>query len=129
MPGRKYISTLFALLFAMAPLCQLSSAPWPAIREFGGANPKNQDTWVDFNDYPAVSIRHGEQGNVIVTFDITADGKAINCVVESSSGHPSLDRVPCPLIERKARFDPALGNDGAPTATKARYSVAFWIPE
>ena len=102
--------------------------PWPQIKEFGGAKPKNEARWIGADDYPTKALRDDVQGNVIVTFDITADGKATNCVVESSSGSAILDEVPCPLIERKARFKPALAEGGTPKDTKARLSVPFWLP-
>jgi TonB family protein len=105
-----------------------SNSPWPRVREYGGAMPKNENLWIGAVDYPSGALRSGEQGNVIVAFDITADGRAKNCIVEASSGSPTLDRVPCRIIERKARFIPASDESG-PVATKGRYSVAFWLPD
>jgi len=119
-------SILCMSLCASAALAQ-NESPWPRVREYGGATPKNENLWIGAFDYPSDALRKGQQGNVIVAFDITADGRVKNCVVEASSGTPSLDRVPCRLIERKARFKPANGESG-PFATKGRYSVAFWLP-
>lgn len=87
----------------------------------------NENLWIGAVDYPSDALRKGQQGNVIVAFDITVAGRATNCVVESSSGSPSLDRVPCRLLERNARFKPASDGSG-PKATKGRYSVAFRLP-
>lgn len=121
------VSILAILLLTDAAMAQHQS-PWPVVRDYGGAKPKNENRWIGVADYPNGSLRNGEQGNVIVVFDITADGRAKNCIVDVSSGLQSLDRVPCKLIERIARFEPA--NDGnGPVATKGRYSVAFWLPE
>jgi TonB family protein len=114
-------------LCASAALAQDNSS-WPRVREYGGATPKNEDRWLGASDYPSDALRKGQQGNVIVAFDITVDGRAKNCVVEASSGSPSLDGVPCRLIERNARFEPASSESG-PVATKGRYSVAFWLPD
>jgi protein TonB len=102
--------------------------PWPIIKDFGGATPKNEGTWVTPDDYPSQSLSKGQQGNVVVAFDISAKGRAENCVVEASSGVAAFDRVPCRRIEQRARFQPASDGNGVPKATKARYSVAFWIP-
>ena len=102
---------------------------WPIIKDFGGAVPRNEGRWITIADYPINALRKGHEGNVVVAFDITAMGRAENCVVEVSSGVISLDQVPCRLIEQRARFKPARGEGDAPAETKARYSVAFWLPD
>lgn len=120
-----WTACLFALL---SPALSQPRSPWPQIREFGGASPRNENIWVGVDDYPVRALRNDVQGNVVVTFDITADGRARNCSVETSSGAAILDAVPCRLIVRRARFEPASAEDGSAHDTKARYSVAFWLP-
>lgn len=110
-----------------AGLAQLKS-PWPKTEEFGGATPVNQKAWIKAADYPGDAVSKGLQGNVIVEFDISVAGRAENCRVQSSSGHKALDDIPCRLIERRAKFRPAIAPDGKPTATQGRFSVAFWMP-
>lgn len=105
------------------------SAPWPMVREFGGAIPINQNKWFTAKDYPLSAMQKGDQGNVVVKFDIDVDGRAKNCELDISTGFKSLDSVPCHLIEKRARFKPALGSDHMPVVAKGRYSVAFWIPQ
>ena len=103
--------------------------PWPIVKEYGGASPKNENTWITPDDYPNTALQRKTQGNVIVAFTITAKGRAVECAVEQSSGQLALDVIPCPLIERRARFQPAKNANGAPISTEGRYSVAFWIPD
>jgi len=126
------IQTLLVVLIAASPAPSRALVqqrpPWPIIKNFGGAIPKNESAWVTPDDYPSQLLKKGQQGNVVVAFDITAKGRAENCVVEASSGVSAFDRVPCPRIEQRARFQPASDENGAPKATKARYSVVFWIP-
>ena len=118
---RMLMGTLFFIGSASA------QSPWPVIEDFGGAIPLNKG-WVGPLDYPAHALEKGLQGNVVVSFDINSTGRAENCVVEASSGIPELDRVPCPLIEKRARFK-ALERNGMAAVTKARFSVAFWLPQ
>ena len=122
------VSILGILLLPTSAAIAQHKNPWPTVREYGGAKPKNENRWIGFADYPSEALRNGEQGNVVVAFDITIDGRAKNCFVDVSSGSQSLDRVPCKLIERNARFQPASDGNG-PLATKGRYSVAFWLPD
>lgn len=126
--ARTPLVTLGSLLLITTPVWAQTSAPWPKIKEFGGATPTNEGKWFTVSDYPGAALREGLQGNVIVRFDISAAGRAENCIVEATSGHTELDRVPCAVIERQARFKPAQTADGEPMGTHGRYSVAFWQP-
>ena len=126
------------LRLSIAFLAGLAALPNPAsaqvrspfgtqIREFGGATLKSQN-WLQAADYPRKALSEELQGRVILSFAITAEGRAQNCVVEVSSGHPILDEVPCQLLERRARFAAAREN-GVARATKGRMSVDFWLPD
>jgi TonB family protein len=120
-------STLCLLVIA-APCVAQSQSPWGApIGDFGGAELLKRN-WFSFRDYPTVAISKGQQGRVVVQFDITAEGRAKNCIVAESSGHRSLDSAPCRPLERSARFLPAKAEDGTPLPTKGRLSVDFWMP-
>ncbi|QQV76471.1 energy transducer TonB [Sphingomonas aliaeris] len=96
--------------------------------DFGGAVPKNPGKWLTFEDYPTAAIRNNEQGFVVVNFDITANGKVSRCEVTRSSGHTTLDDVPCRLLQRRARFDPATDASGVAVATRGTASFPFRIP-
>lgn len=67
--------------------------------------------------YPTEALRKRHEGRVIVSFEITPEGSTIHCQVASSSGHQTLDRVVCPVVERRARFEP-LRQNGVATDTK-----------
>ena len=127
MINRTLLSSIVVISVCSSTALAQKESRWPRVRDYGGALPQNENRWMSGLNYPSDALRKGLQGNVIVSFDITVDGRVRNCVVTSSSGIRSLDRVPCPLLEKNARFKPATGDSG-PVATRGSYSVAFWLP-
>ncbi len=68
-------------------------------------------------DYPTASRRKNQQGEVILSFRLSQDGKVLDLSLESSSGHESLDQAamkavrdasPYPVIPRKLNKKNAL---------------------
>ena len=116
------------LLVLSAPAIAQTTSPFgEQIRDFGGATLLTTHL-VSFSDYPGQALKDAAQGRVVIAFDINVKGRVENCAVKLSSGHKVLDVVPCPLLERKARFASPVGDAGAPRATKGIYSVDFWLP-
>lgn len=66
-------------------------------------------------DYPASSLRNGEQGKVSYEVVVDQAGKATSCAVTTSSGHPTLDEAACHEIMR-LRFRPATDDAGLAVA-------------
>ena len=123
------IAALLAILCVSGTSHAGYKAPWQMPpNDFGGAEPVNPRDWITFEDYPSDAISNREQGYVVVSFDITAKGRVENCQVTRSSGHKSLDAVPCPKLQRIARFKPATNANGEPIATKGSASAPFWMP-
>ena len=105
-------------LAAVLGLCasnQLSAAVQPATPVSQVAPNYSRDLRVD-----------QEEGEVVVGFTITTDGKVANPVVVSSTNRtlnkPTLDAV------RKWKFAPAM-NDGVAVSVNVLQPVAFTIPE
>lgn len=117
-------------LFAAWPaIAQSSTSPFGVpIKDFGGATLLTP-RWLSAADYPRGALEGEIQGRVVIAFDINAKGRADNCEVKSSSGHKSLDVVPCKFLERKARFASPTDHTGTPRATSGVVSVDFWVPE
>jgi protein TonB len=106
-----------------------AQVPWTVPKsDFGGATPINIRSWIRYQDYPSVAVAGGEQGYVVVGFDIDVKGRVTNCAVTKSSGYERLDRVPCPMLTKRARFKPATDAGGAPRTTSASTSMSFWTP-
>jgi protein TonB len=116
------------LLVAAAPAAAQPTSPFgESIKDYGGAALLTEH-WMSFRDYPRAAMRRGDQGRVVVEFDISANGRVENCSIKTSSGHKSLDNVPCPLLERKARFQPPIDAAGLPQPTRGVLGVDFWMP-
>lgn len=60
--------------------------------------------------YPTLSRRLGEQGEVILSFTVTADGSVTDIEVEKDPGHPRLIAAAKAALQ-SARFTPATRNN------------------
>jgi TonB family protein len=82
---------------------------------------------VTVHDYPAASLRDGEQGMTTAEYEIDETGRVTpgSCVVKASSDYPRLDKRACEVIEQRFRFEPALEN-GRPVRERRRQDI-FWL--
>lgn len=89
----------------------------PAPSKARGARTKNERSWAARiqENYPARALREEIEGTVGVRVTVTPDGRATGCTVTASSGSDILDTAACAGMERYARFEPALDDDGNPT--------------
>lgn len=65
---------------------------------------------------------------VIFAADISEAGRASSCRILVSSRNPRLDRTVCDLVQRVARFEPALDAQGHPVAAQYVTRVR-WVVE
>ncbi len=94
------------------------------------ARPKNNPgTWVVTYDYPARSLANEEEGTTGFRLTVGPDGKVSWCSITSSSGSANLDAATCKNVTRRARFDPALDDNGNPTVGYYSNRVTWRIPE
>ena len=75
--------------------------------------------------YPVESQEAGEQGVVVVSVSVDANGKAVDVRVVKSSGSSRLDRSARQAVQRH-RFKPAT-RDGIPISYKYNFNVKFSI--
>lgn len=73
-------------------------------------------SYVNDTDYPDRALRANETGNSVARLTVGADGRVTACVTVASSGSKSLDEATCSVFSKRARFSPAIGSDGRPTA-------------
>lgn len=67
-------------------------------------------------DYPSTSRRRGEQGRVVLTLVIAADGRLLSSGVVTGSGFAALDQAALGMV-RRARLPPLGPGFGAESAT------------
>jgi protein TonB len=95
-----------------------------------GAQPaRDRASWITTDDYPASSIRDGEEGAVGISVRIGSDGRVTGCTVIAPSGYAALDALTCRLYAKRARFAPALGADGNAIETSYTDRVRWQLPE
>lgn len=78
--------------------------------------------------YPVRAKREGREGLVSVTVTVTPEGRVDACKVTQSSGHVDLDQAACAGMQCYARFNPALGSDGRPTAASYSTRITYRLP-
>ena len=74
--------------------------------------------WLSYNDYPTAALKGNMEGAVSFRLKIDERGRAKSCRVTGRSGHTELDRSTCRLMLMKARFRPALDEDGRPVESE-----------
>jgi protein TonB len=75
-------------------------------------------------DYPPLSIRLNQTGNVMLKLSIDDRGAVVAATVEKSSGYDSLDHAAVAWVIAHWRYEPAT-KDGKPFATTTDALVTF----
>ncbi len=106
------------------------AAPPPPSFSPKSATPKgNPGSWATTNDYPSRALREERAGVTGFRVSVTADGRAGDCTVTSSSGSPDLDEATCSNVTRRARFTPAMNGEGKPTTGSYSGRIRWVIPK
>lgn len=85
-------------------------------------------SWVTQDDYSSSDIRAERQGTARFTLSIGTDGKVKSCSIVQSTGFASLDAATCKYVSRRARFETALDDAGAPATGSYSGSIRWVIP-
>lgn len=83
------------------------AAAVPALAEPRGTS----NDGLKFRDYPAESLKNGEEGVVHYRVAINKKGEPMSCEVTGSSGYPRLDEATCQMIVFNAKFNRAAGKN------------------
>ncbi len=75
--------------------------------------------------YPRECIRKGQQGEVILMVQVSADGDVLSVEVQQSSGHRLLDRAAVKSVE-SLRFVPAT-RDGVPVSSTLELPLLYQL--
>jgi len=74
--------------------------------------------------YPAIAIRQGVAGKVVLRIEVDATGHPVSGVIEQSSGSTILDKAALKVVLAKWRFVPAQ-HAGQPIAATALVPIVF----
>ncbi|MEH6827892.1 energy transducer TonB [Parasphingorhabdus sp.] len=77
-------------------------------------------------DIPRSVWKAEARGNVVARFTVGVDGRARDCQIRQSSGHPALDAITCQLIEARFRFEPARDERGQAVASPYGWVQEWW---
>lgn len=87
-------------------------------------DPKSRANAFPESEYPDQSRRLGEEGEVIISVLVGADGKITDGKIEKSSGFERLDKAALEYYMRRGRFLPGT-KDGQPIAAWKPIKVTF----
>lgn len=108
------------LLFSLLPLLTAAAAADATI-----ARLLNVQQLVTAEDYPLISLRNGEQGEVTVRVKVDPNGIVAACKIAKSSGHQALDDQTCALFRARARFAPATDRHGHATSSDFTQKIVW----
>ena len=113
--------------FFSAPPVAAAPSPGPLRVDGSPTLRSNPQALITSDDYPEGSLRNGEEGAVLIMFDVSEAGRAEHCRIVQSSGFDRLDATTCMLMLRRARYWPVLLN-GKPVRGTADKNIRWTIP-
>jgi TonB family protein len=90
---------------------------------------RSAGAWITNDDYPAEALRNNLQGRVAIRWTVDENGRARDCIIVESSGHPVLDDASCRLVVARARYVPALDKDGRAVQSTDRRGIVWRLPD
>ena len=80
-------------------------------------------------DYPIEALRNDQTGRVLVSFIISADQRASDCQVVSTSGVAVLDDRTCLIVNTRYVVEPPRDEEGNALLGKARQWVIWQLAD
>lgn len=108
-----------------------TTPPVPQVRHLDaiGARPVGKPgAWATAEDYPSLDLTAEHEGVTRFSLSIDTSGRVSGCTVTASSGWPGLDNATCRLIMKRARFSPAMDENGQPTTGAFASAIRWTIP-
>lgn len=113
-----------------SPVRMAVSAPTRPFLPARPAVPRGgKSSWIAADDYPASALRLAQEGAVTVSLAINTNGNVAGCDVVRSSGSAALDDTTCRMIQRRARYRPAIDGGGRPVPGIDRHTVRWTLPD
>ncbi len=110
-------------------LSKIIPTPTPSFTPVAATPRTDPKRWVTTDDYRGNWIRQEMTGKARFRLEIAADGRVTSCTITASSGHPQLDAATCALVGKRAKFQPARGNNGEPVAGTYSNAIDWQLPE
>jgi hypothetical protein len=85
-------------------------------------------SYVSDGDYPAQAVDENRGGISKVTLLIDETGTLKDCLVEETSGIATLDAMTCAIFIRRAKFHPALDDQGKPVKSILSTRIKWVMP-
>lgn len=79
-------------------------------------------------DYPQQAIRQDEGGTTSVVVLIDEKGKVRDCMIDGTSGVPTLDAMTCVVFRERVKFAPAITNEGEPVRSFMTQRIRWELP-
>lgn len=93
------------------------------------SRPKRIGYWenlIDIDDFPEILALRRDGGEVTMRFTVGTDGIPRECVVMASSGSEKVDKLTCRLLEQRARYEPAIDQNGRAVSVMISETV-IWL--
>ncbi|RJY08207.1 energy transducer TonB [Aurantiacibacter aquimixticola] len=107
----------------------ITPSPAPSFTPVGAVPRNGPAGWITNDDYSNSDLRREREGTARYRLVIGSNGRVNSCEITQSTGHSSLDRATCRLIQSRARFDAATDSSGAQVVGTYNGSVRWQIPE
>lgn len=78
------------------------------------------------DDYPSQAMSLGQEGKGTYLLLVDEKGKVSGCQVVTATGVPILDAMACAVVQRRAKFTPALDMSGKPVRSTAVTPPINW---
>lgn len=85
--------------------------------------------WITTDDYTRSDLLREREGTAQYRLVVGSNGSVDACQITVSTGHATLDRTTCRLIERRARFNPATNSRGEAIVGTYTGAVTWQIPD
>jgi TonB family protein len=118
------LDVTFALTSVPGLLAELEKCRLNLLQEYhsGGAGTRQGATALkplssisSPKDYPFPRSTYYNQGTVTVSVLVDEKGKVRDCSIVDSAGAATLDAMSCYVLQERASFRPAIGDDGKPS--------------
>ena len=85
-------------------------------------------SYVTAGDYPPSALAARAWGRVVMRVNVGINGRVTACAIVSGSGFAALDSASCRIIQRRARYTPAIDSNGNPAAASVTETIEWRLP-